>query len=62
MEENLKKQIEQNEQDIETMKKTYEQKLAEALAKVIYFFSSKHADIIILICKFITDSRNKQKK
>ena len=41
MEENLKKQIEQNEQDIETMKKTYEQKLAEAMAKVNIFIQKK---------------------
>ena len=35
MEENAKKQIEQNEREMESMKQSYEQKLAEALAKVI---------------------------
>lgn len=34
MEENVKKQIEQNEKEMEQMKQTYEQRLAEALAKV----------------------------
>jgi hypothetical protein len=33
MEENLKKQIEQSEREMETMKKSFEQKLAEAMAK-----------------------------
>ncbi len=33
MEDNLKKQLEQNEREIESMKKSYEQKLAEAEAK-----------------------------
>ena len=34
MEENARKQIEQNEREMESMKQTYEQKLAEALSKV----------------------------
>jgi hypothetical protein len=34
MEENARKQIEQNEREMDSLKKSYEQKLAEALAKV----------------------------
>jgi hypothetical protein len=33
-EENLRKQIEQNEKEMDSMKRSYEQKLAEAIAKV----------------------------
>ena len=33
MEENARKQIEQNEREMDSLKKSYEQKLAEALAK-----------------------------
>jgi hypothetical protein len=39
MEENARKQIEQNEREMESMKQTYEQKLAEALSKVIHTYS-----------------------
>ena len=34
MEENARKQIEENERQMDSLKKSYEQKLAEALAKV----------------------------
>jgi hypothetical protein len=35
MEDNMKKQIEESEKEIQTMKKTYEEKLVEAEAKVM---------------------------
>ena len=35
MEEHARKQIEENERQMESLKKSYEQKLTEALAKVL---------------------------
>lgn len=35
MEEHARKQIEENERQMESLKKSYEQKLAEALTKVL---------------------------
>ena len=39
MEENMKKQIEDSEKQIQTMKKTYEEKLSEAQAKVMSYIN-----------------------
>ena len=40
MEENARKQIEQNEREMDSLKKSYEQKLSEALAKVMILVMS----------------------
>ena len=47
MEENMRKQIENNEKELDSLRKSYEEKLAEAQKQVIFQLISSEKNIFI---------------